>query len=162
MRGKADYQSQVYYAIDIEAWIPEDHALRSIKARADGILSSMRRGFDGAYSRTGRKSIPPEMLLKALLLQALYSVRSERQLVEQIQMNLLYRWFIDLSLDAPVWDATTFTKNRKRFERHGLLRVLSARMREPGGGEERSLKIRELQRGGIGSWADEGHHYRRR
>lgn len=82
----------------------------------------MRRDFDQAYSRAGRKSIPPEMLLKALLLQALYSVRSERQLVEQIQMNLLYRWFIDLSLDAPVWDATTFTKNRKRFERHGLLR----------------------------------------
>lgn len=130
MRGKADYQSQVYYAIDIEAWIPEDHPLRSIKARADGILSSMRRDFDRAYSRTGRKSIPPEMLLKALLLQALYSVRSERQLVEQIQMNLLYRWFIDLSLDAPVWDATTFTKNRKRFEHHGLLRKFFDRVVE--------------------------------
>ena len=130
MRGKTDYQSHVYYAIDIEAWIPENHPLRSIKARTDGILSSMRRDFDRAYSRTGRKSIPPEMLLKALLLQALYSVRSERQLVEQIQMNLLYRWFIDLSLDAPVWDATTFTKNRKRFEHHGLLRKFFDRVVE--------------------------------
>ena len=71
MRGQAEYQSQVYYAIDIEAWIPVDHPLRSIKARADGILWSLRRDLVPAYSRTGGKSIPPEMLLKALLLQAL-------------------------------------------------------------------------------------------
>jgi transposase len=122
MRGKPDYQSQIYYAIDIESWIPEAHPLRAVKGRADAILHSMHRKFERAYSRMGRPSIPPEMLLKALLLQALYSIRSERQLVEQIQMNLLYRWFIDLSLDAPAWDATTFTKNRERFERHGLLR----------------------------------------
>jgi len=82
----------------------------------------MREDFEEAYSKLGRPSIPPEMLLKALLLQALYTVRSERQLVEQIQMNLLYKWFIDLSLDADVWNATTFTKNRERFEEHGLLR----------------------------------------
>lgn len=122
MRGQPDYQSQIYYAIDIESWIPEEHPLRSVKRRADGILRSMHREFERAYSRMGRPSIPPEMLLKALLLQALYTIRSERQLVEQVRMNLLYRWFIDLSLDAPVWDATTFTKNRERFERHGLLR----------------------------------------
>lgn len=101
MRGKPDYQSQVYYAIDIESWIEPDHPLRAVKRRADEVLSSMRKDFDRAYSRMGRPSIPPEMLLKALLLQALYTIRSERQLVEQIQMNLLYRWFIDLSLDAP-------------------------------------------------------------
>lgn len=121
MRGKPDYQSQIYYAIDIESWIPDDHPLRAVKRRADGILSSMHEDFERAYSRMGRPSIPPEMLLKALLLQALYSIRSERQLVDQVRMNLLYRWFIDLSLDAPVWDATTFTKNRERFEGHGLL-----------------------------------------
>ena len=122
MRGKPDYQSQVYYAIDIESWIEPDHPLRGVKARADSVLKSMRKDFDRAYSSLGRPSIPPEMLLKALLLQALYSVRSERLLVDQIRMNLLYRWFIDLSLDAPVWSATSFTKNRERFEKHGLLR----------------------------------------
>ena len=122
MRGKPDYQSQIYYVIDIESWIPEDHPLRAVKRRADGVLSAMRQDFERAYAKLGRPSIPPEMLLKALLLQALYSVRSERQLVEQIQMNLLYRWFIDLSLDGRVWNATSFTKNRERFEQHGLIR----------------------------------------
>jgi transposase len=82
----------------------------------------MRRDFERAYAKVGRPSIPPKMLLKALLLQALYSIRSERQLVEQIQMTLLYKWFLDLSLDAPSWNATAFTKNRERFEKHGLLR----------------------------------------
>ena len=130
MRGKAEYQSQIYYVIDIESWIADDHPLRAVKRRVDGILSRMHEEFERAYSRMGRPSIPPEMLLKALLLQALYSIRSERQLVEQIRMNLLYRWFIDLSLDAAVWDATTFTKNRERFEGHGLLRSFFDRVVE--------------------------------
>lgn len=130
MRGTPDYQSQIYYAIDIEAWIPADHPLRRVKRRADGILSAMRPDLETAYARLGRPSIPPEMLLKALLLQALYSIRSERQLVEQIQMNLLYRWFIDLSLDAPVWNHSTFAKNRERFEQHGLLRRFFERVVE--------------------------------
>jgi transposase len=112
----------VRLAIDIESWIEADHPLRDVEARADAVLKSMRKGFDRGYSSFGRPSIPPEMLLKALLLQALYSIRSERQLVDQVRMNLLYHWFIDLSLDAPVWNATTFTKNRERFEEHGLLR----------------------------------------
>ena len=111
-------------------WIPEDHPLRAVKQRADEVLGSMRKEFDGAYSRMGRPSIPPEMLLKALLLQALHSIRSERQLVEQMKMNLLYRWFIDLSLAAPVWDPTSFTKNRERFEQHGLLRAFFDRVVE--------------------------------
>ncbi len=101
MRGKPDYQSQIYYPIDIESWIAADHPLRAVKRRADEVLGAMRRDFERAYAKVGRPSIPPEMLLKALLLQALYSIRSERQLVDQIQMNLLYKWFIDLSLDAP-------------------------------------------------------------
>jgi transposase len=130
MRGKPDYQSQVYYPIDIESWILADHPLREVKRRADAVLASMHKDFERAYSDVGRPSIPPEMLLKALLLQALYSVRSERQLVEQIQMNLLYKWFIDLSLDAPSWNATTFTKNRERFEKHGLLRTFFERVVE--------------------------------
>lgn len=130
MRGKPDYQSQVYYPIDIESWIPADHPLREVRRRADAVLGSMHKDFERAYAKVGRPSIPPEMLLKALLLQALYSVRSERQLVEQIQMNLLYKWFIDLSLDAPSWNATTFTKNRERFEKHGLLRTFFERVVE--------------------------------
>ena len=128
MRGKPDYQSQIYYPIDIESWIVADHPLRAVKRRADEVLSAMRRDFEKAYAKVGRPSIPPEMLLKALLLQALYSIRSERQLVDQIQMNLLYKWFIDLSLDAPAWNATTFTKNRERFEKHGLLRKFFERV----------------------------------
>lgn len=128
MRGKPDYQSQIYYPIDIESWIEADHPLRAVKRRADEVLSAMRRDFEKAYAKVGRPSIPPEMLLKALLLQALYSIRSERQLVDQIQMNLLYKWFIDLSLDAPAWNATTFTKNRERFEKHGLLRKFFERV----------------------------------
>lgn len=123
MFGRPESQSQIYFAIDIESWIEPDHPLRGVKRRVDEILRSMRPKFRKAYSRVGRPSVPPEMLLKALLLQALYSIRSERQLVADIRVNLLYRWFLDLSLDAPVWDATTFTKNRKRFERHGLLRT---------------------------------------
>jgi transposase len=130
MRGKPDYQSQIYYAIDIESWIPENHPLRGVKARADAVLGAMRKDLDRAYSKVGRTSIPPEMLLKALVLQALYSIRSEEQLVEHVQMNLLYRWFLDLSLDATVWHATTFTKNRERFERHGLLRKFFDRVFE--------------------------------
>jgi transposase len=130
MRGKSDHQGQVYYPIDIESWIPEEHPLRGVRRRADAVLASMHEDFERAYAKVGRPSIPPEMLLKALLLQALYSVRSERQLVEQIQMNLLYKWFIDLSLDAPSWNATTFTKNRERFEKHGLLRTFFERVVE--------------------------------
>jgi transposase len=101
-----------------------------VKKRVDEILRSMRPRFRKAYSAIGRPSIPPEMLLKALLLQALYSIRSERQLVADIRMNLLYRWFLDLSLDAPVWDPTTFGKNRERFEKHGLLRAFFDRVVE--------------------------------
>jgi transposase len=120
MFGRPESQSQIYFAIDIESWIEPDHPLRDVKKRVDEILRSMRPKFKKAYSSIGRPSVPPEMLLKALLVQSLYSIRSERQLVADIRVNLLYRWFLDLSLDAPVWDATTFTKNRERFQKHGL------------------------------------------
>jgi transposase len=117
MRGKPDYQGQVYYPIDIEGWIAQDHPLRAVKRRADSVLASMHKDFERAYAKVGRPSIPPEMLLKALLLQALYSVRSERQLVEQIQMNLLHKWFIDLSLEA-VQDKKTAEPDARRRSRH--------------------------------------------
>jgi transposase len=130
MFGRPESQSQIYFAIDIESWIEPDHPLRGVKKRVDEILRSMRPRLRKAYSAIGRPSIPPEMLLKALLLQSLYSIRSERQLIADIRVNLLYRWFLDLSLDAPVWDATTFTKNRERFQKHGLLRTFFDRVVE--------------------------------
>lgn len=130
MLGRPESQSQIYFAINIESWIEPEHPLRAVKRRVDEILRSMRPRLKKAYSAFGRPSIPPEMLLKALLLQSLYSIRSERQLVADIRVNLLYRWFLDLSLDAPIWDATTFTKNRERFETHGLLRAFFDRVVE--------------------------------
>jgi len=122
MRGTPESQHQLYYAIDVEAWLEPDHALRGVKQRADAVLACLRPEFEAAYGRMGRPSIPPEMLLKALLLQALYSIRSERLLVAEIRWNLLYRWFLDLPFDAPVWNHSTFSKNRERFETNGLVR----------------------------------------
>lgn len=130
MRGQVSPQKPLWYAIDIESLIEPDHPLRVVKRRADQVLSAMDGEFRRAYSKLGRPSIPPEMLLKALLLHALYSIRSERRLVEEIRVNLLYRWFLDLSLDAPVWDATSFTTNRERFEKHGLIRSFFDRVVE--------------------------------
>jgi transposase len=130
MRGRITPQQPLWYTIDIESLIASDHPLREVKRRVDVVLSSMEEEFRKAYSKLGRPSVPPEMLLKALLLQALYSIRSERRLVEEIQVNLMYRWFLDLSLDAPVWDATSFTTNRERFEKHGLIRSFFDRVVE--------------------------------
>ncbi len=92
-----------------------DHPLRAIRDLVDAALKDLSRDFSGLYSRHGRPSIPPERLLRALLLQAFYTVRSERQLMEQLDYNLLFRWFVGLSLDDEVWDATVFCKNRDRL-----------------------------------------------
>lgn len=93
----------------------------------DEVLEVLSVDFEGMYAKTGRPSIPPEKLLRALLLQAFYSVRSERQLMEQINYNLLFRWFVGLSMDASVWDATVFTKNRHRgTDRVGWAFILTA------------------------------------
>jgi len=121
MRGEVDGQADILVVFDIEARIPQDHPLRKIKRQVDARLAELTRRFDLAYSSEGRPSIPPERLLKSLLLQALYSIRSERQLVDQINWNMLFRWFVDLSPDDRVWDATTFTKNRDRFAERGLV-----------------------------------------
>ena len=121
MRGDAKKQLPMYFVINVEAEFPSNHPLRAIKRRADAILGSMSRDFEAAYSKIGRPSIAPERLLKALLLQALYSIRSEIQLMQAIQFNLLYRWFVDLS-DDPVWTPETFSMNRERFEQHDLVR----------------------------------------
>jgi len=92
-----------------------DHPLRSIRAMADQALANMSERFDGMYAKTGRPSIPPEKLLRAQLIQMLYSVRSERLLMEEIDYSMLFRWFVGMNLDEPVWDVTVFTKNRDRL-----------------------------------------------
>jgi transposase len=120
----------MWIVYDPESLLSPTHPLREVKARADQVLAAMSPEFDRAYAAFGRPSIPPEMLLKALLLQALHSIRSERLLVEQIGLNLGYRWFLDMEPHAPVWDSTTFTQNRERFERHGLLRSFFDRIVE--------------------------------
>jgi transposase len=95
--------------------IPQDHPLRAIKAMTDSALQRLSSEFDRLYSRVGRPSIPPERLLRASLLQYLYGIRSERLLMEQLDYNLLFRWFVGLDMDDPVWDASTFSKNRERL-----------------------------------------------
>src|SRR6186997_679705 len=115
MRGE-DQRSEGFFSyVRLESRIPADHPLRAIRGHVDAALGELSRSFDRLYSRDGRPSIPPERLLRALLLQAFYSVRSERQLMEQLDYNLLFRWFVGLAIDAPVWDVTVFTKNRERL-----------------------------------------------
>ena len=128
MRGNANLQNPMFFVANTEERLDREHPLRAIKRRAGEVLKGMSRDFDAAYSEQGRPSIPPEALLQALLLQALYSIPSERRLVDAINWNLLYRWFCDLDPDQAVWDATTFTKNRERFERHGLVQKFFERV----------------------------------
>lgn len=122
MRGRVDAEGLMFVVVNIEELIPAEHPLRAIKTRVDAELRRLRPAFRKAYATTGRPSIPPEQLIKATLLQALYTIRSERQLCEQIGYNILYRWFLGLTLDAAVWNHSTFSKNRERFAAHGLMR----------------------------------------
>ena len=115
MRGSDDQTSSLFSYVSCEARVPADHPLRLIRAVVDEALEVLSLGFDGIYAQAGRPSIAPEKLLRALLLQAFYSIRSERQLMEQLDYNLLFRWFVGLAMDAPVWDASTFSKNRNRL-----------------------------------------------
>ncbi len=115
MRGE-DQRSEGFFSyVRLETRIPADHPLRAIRELVDAALAELSRAFDKLYAREGRPSIPPERLLRALLLQAFYTVRSERQLMEQLDYNLLFRWFVGLSADDAVWDATVFCKNRDRL-----------------------------------------------
>ena len=115
MRGDEQQQDEMYSYRTSEMRVPEDHPLRPLRRMCDAALGELSGTFDELYSHTGRRSIAPEMLLRALLLQALYSIRSERMLMEQLDYNLLFRWFVGLSMDAEVWDATVFSKNRDRL-----------------------------------------------
>ena len=115
MRGDDVRTESLFSYLSCEARVPQDHPLRPIRALVDQALTVLSPAFDQLYSDIGRPSIPPEKLLGALLLQAFYSVRSERQLMEQLDYNLLFRWFVGLAMDAPIWDPTVFTKNRDRL-----------------------------------------------
>src|SRR3954447_12305133 len=115
MRGMDHHQADMFSYLSPEARVGKDHPLRAVRAMTDGILGNMSPLFDAMYAEGGRPSIPPEKLLRAQLLQMFFSVRSERLLMEEIDYSILYRWFVGLNLDEPVWDATTFTKNRDRL-----------------------------------------------
>lgn len=115
MRGDDPRHDAMFSYLTPEARVRSDHPLRPIRRMTDAALQRLSARFDALYSTTGRPSIPPEKLLRALLLQILYSIRSERLLMEELDYNILYRWFVGLSLDDPIWDATTFTKNRDRL-----------------------------------------------
>src|SRR6266446_668472 len=115
MRGTDHQQSSMFSYISAEQRVPKDHPLRALQVMADAALAQLGPAFDAIYARSGRPSIAPEKLLRALLLQVLYTVRSERLLIEQLDHNFLFRWFVGLSIDDPVWDATVFTKNRERL-----------------------------------------------
>src|SRR6201991_2164351 len=116
MRGNDDqFQPDMFSYVPLEERIPANHPLRSVRKLVDAVLAEMSKEFDGLYAKVGRPSIPPERLFRALLLQVFYSIRSERQVMEQLDYNLLFRWFVGLEMDDPVWDVTVFTKNRERL-----------------------------------------------
>src|SRR5881394_2412848 len=115
MRGFDSQQSAMFSYLSPEQRVPADHPLRPIREMSDRALEGLTRKFNEIYSATGRPSIAPEKLLRALLLQVLYTVRSERLLMEQLDYNLLFRWFVGLNMDDAVWDASVYSKNRERL-----------------------------------------------
>jgi transposase len=120
MRGAESQQPVLFSYVALEARIPADHPLRAMRALLEPVLRELAPRFTAMYADGGRPSIPPEQLLRASLLQVLYTIRSERQLVEQLEYNLLFRWFVGLGMDDAVWHATTFTKNRDRLVAGGV------------------------------------------
>ena len=120
MRGRTEEQPDLFHVFNVEARIRADHPLRDVKRRVDAILMAMSPTFAQAYSRTGRPSIPPERLLKALLIMTMYSIRSERQLCERLHTDLLFRWFLDMQPSEEAFDHAVFTHNRTRLDAHDL------------------------------------------
>src|SRR3954453_9504149 len=132
MRGTDRETGKLFSYASLESLVPEDHPLRAIRALVNAALDRLSPTFAQMYAEEGRPSIAPERLLRALLLQALFTIRSERQLVQQISYNMLFRWFVGLSMDAPVWDVTVFTKNRDRLLRGNVARrFLAAILADP-------------------------------
>jgi transposase len=130
MRGDDRQPDAMFSYVSAEQRVPKDHPLRAIRALVDDVLRDMSREFDRLYARVGRPSIPPERLLRAQLLQVFYSIRSERLLMEQLDYNLLFRWFVGMDMDEPVWDPTVFTKNRDRLLNQDVARSFFRRVVE--------------------------------
>jgi transposase len=130
MRGDDREPDSMFSYVSPEQRIPKDHPLRAIRALVDDVLRDMSREFDGLYAVIGRPSVPPERLLRAQLLQIFYSIRSERLLMEQLDYNLLFRWFVGLAMDDPVWTPTVFTKNRDRLLNQEIARSFFRRVVE--------------------------------
>jgi len=129
VRGQDNQQASAFSYVSAEERIPQDHPLRAVRRTVDEVLKAMWKEFDAIYAHAGRHSIPPERLLRALLLQLFYSIRSERMLIEQINYSWLFRWFVGLDMDEPVWNHAVFSKNRNRLlngdiARHFFQRVL--------------------------------------
>ena len=128
MRGDDVQQGGMFSYVSLESRVPADHPLRGIKALLDEALKGMSRDFERVYASEGRPSIPPERLVRASTLQILYSIRSERLLCEQLDYNLLFRWFVGLSIDEPIWNHSSFTKNRDRLIEARVARKLLRRV----------------------------------
>ena len=134
MRGDDRQPDAMFSYVSAEQRVPPDHPLRAIRALVDDVLRDMSREFDGLYARVGRPSIPPERLLRAQLLQIFYSIRSERLLMEQLDYNLLFRWFVGMDMDEPIWAPTVFTKNRDRLLNQEIARSFFQRVVERAAG----------------------------
>jgi transposase len=115
MRGGDERSGSLFSYVDLEARVGKDHPLRTIRTLVNEALAALSGEFSALYARMGRPSIPPEKLLRAMLLQAFYSIRSERQLMERLEFDLLFRWFVGIGVDDAVWDHSTFSKNRDRL-----------------------------------------------
>jgi len=126
MRGDEKQQGGMFSYVSMEERVPQDHPLRPIRRLVEQILATMSKRFDELYAENGRPSIPPERLLRALLLQIFYSIRSERLLMEQLDYNLLFRWFVGLEMDEPVWNHAVFSKNRERLLNETVARAFFA------------------------------------
>ena len=135
MRGDDQHlQTGMFSYVALEERIPADHPLRGVRKLVDTVLARMTKDFDGLYSEVGRPSIAPERLLRALLLQVFYSVRSERLLMEQLNYNLLFRWFVGLEIDEEVWNHAVFSKNRDRLLNQDLAQRFFAHVKEQAAG----------------------------
>jgi transposase len=135
MRGNdRDLQSGMFSYLTLEQRVPEKHPLRAVRNLVDQVLAEMSASFEALYSKVGRPSVPPERLLRALLLQIFYSVRSERMLMEQLDYNLLFRWFVGMEMDEPVWNHAVFSKNRDRLLNQELAQQFFARVKAQASG----------------------------
>src|SRR5215510_11445066 len=152
VRGQSSNQSSMICLVSPESSVPSDHPIRAIKQLADTALRTLAAVFDQMYATTGRPSVPPERLLKGQLLIALYSIRSERQMCEQLQYNLLFRWFLDMDMLETAFDASTYSRNRDRLMKHDVAAAFFAAVRDQAGrpDEPRALQRRRHADRGMG------------